>query len=537
MISSIKYRLAASSILIAGALLYVSSVRPMDIEDSLDDLFFDEPMFSAPITRAQVPPFEVVSLLDQFGLVSLLQEELFNKTYPLNRRDLLDYPLFIVPWRFDNCTYAGYQLFYNQMSNAYFSSDCNKISAYLGIGNQGFVEKLQEILEKVKSVAPDFDPEQAVDILALFQNFTVQERRLGIMFNIERRVDEWKLKFFFPFYLCERNHFVNDQLRKTLNRVLEPITGTPSLDEQQFFAEEYLINDRLGLGDFRFEFDKPVCCFPLFKARMGFFATIPTAFAVSTGIIGSNIQPPCIRPYLNLQDLLNNTDAILNVSESEASDFFIAALNNLSSMILDTNLGNYGHFGIGWVLKTRSWLCNFIKRPWAEHIKLKSRMSVELLLPAKERRYFVRTIDLNEFERRDFQNESQANSNYNFLVQTLTDRLFPMTAYAVVYPGIIFRSTSRGMYESDAFSCFVGTDMYVRTQECVTDVDCVNVCDLALEKAERPTAYQSKIIAGVAFKKQMCDKEWIFSINGDATVLSSGIGLDYMVTFNLDVNF
>lgn len=537
MVPNIYYTRVASKLLIATSLLGASFLRPMDIEDRLDDLFFDEPIFSAPVTRAQVPPFEVVSLLDQFGLVNLLKEELYLKTYPLNRRDLLDYPLFMIPWRYDTCTYVGYQLFYNQMSSAYFASECNKISAYLGIGNQGFIEKLQEILETIKSFAPDFDPEQAIDILALFQNFTVQERRLGMMFNIERRRDDWKFQMFFPFYLCERNHFVNDQLRKTLNRVLEPITGTPSLDEQQFFAEEFLINDRLGFGDFRFEFHKTVCCFPLFKARMGFYVTVPTAFAVSTGIIGSNIKAPVIRPYLNLQDLLNNTDALLDISETEASDYFISALNNLSAMILDTNLGNYGHFGLGWVFKTRSWLSNFVKRPWAQYIKMKSRISLELLLPAKERRFFIANVDPNEFERRNFQDESQANSNYNFLVQTLTDRLFPVQAEAQVYPGLIFRTTSRFMYETDKVSCFVGTDMYVRTEERVTDVDCVSDCGISLDKAERPTAYQSKVIAGVAFKKQTCDKEWIFSINGDATVITSGIGLDYMITFNLDVTF
>lgn len=537
MMPSIKTKVFTYCALIVSVVLCVQSSSAMEIEDSLDDFIFNEPMFATPTTRAPIPAPEVVSLLNQFGLVSLLQEELYNKTYPLNRRDLLDYPLFMFPWHYKYCKNVGYQLFYNQTTNTYFSSNCNKISAYIGIGNQGFIEKLQDVLDRIQSFAPDFDPEQAIDILALFQNFTVQERRTGMMFNIERKIDDWKLRFFFPFYLCERNHFVNDQLRKSIDSVLEPFSGTPSLDQQQIFAEEHLIDDRLGFGDFRFEFDRTVCCLPLFKARMGFYTTIPTAFAVATGIIGSNLQPPCIRPYLDLQDLLNNTDGILNLSESEASAFFMAALDNLSSMILDTNLGNYGHFGLGWIFKTRSWLCNFVKRPWAEHIKLKSRMSLEWLLPAKERRFFIRTNDLQEFERRDFSDDEQGNSNYNFLVKTLTDRLFPFTAQALVYPGIIFRSTSRGIYEADNFSCFVGSDTYVRTAERVTDVDCVTGCDLALDKAERPTAYQSKIIAGIAFRHVSCDKEWIFSINGDTTVLSNGIGLDYMLTFNFDVNF
>lgn len=527
---------------IISFLFCYSQLYAMSFEDSLDDLllnnqaFFDDNNSNA--LRAAPPLPEIVVLLNQFGLISLLEEELFEKSYTLNKRDLLDYPLFMFPWKHPGCKTMGYQFFYNQTSSMYFSADCSKISAYLAVSSNQFIEKLQAVLQEIRdSTNSDFNPDQAIEILTLMQHFTVQERRLGLMFNYEQKLDDWRFRFYFPFYLRERNHFVSDQVRAALNRIINPVFGSSSADEEEIFAEEHLIDDRLGLGDCRFEFDRTVCCFPTFKARMGFFTTVPTAFAFSKGLIGSDFEPPKVRPFLDIQALFDDDAGKAAIAQENAQEYLLAALDNLSAMLLDTSLGNNGHFGIGWLMKTKSCLSKFVSRPWAESIKLRSRLSLELLLPAIERRYFTRTNNLNDFTSRNFSDDSEGNDNYNFLVQKLTERLFPYTAPAKVFPGLIFRSTSRGVYESNDWSFFVGSDMYVRSPERITDVYCLDFCDIDIKNAQRPTTYQSKVLAGVAWRRCGCDKEWIYSFNADTTVLSSGIGLDFTLTFNIDVTF
>lgn len=525
-----------------------SSCFPMDelFEENFYDFYLNS---SLPSQSSQFRSIEnkgnVLVLLNQLGFIDLLQEDFFEKTFDLNKRDLLDYPLFMFPWKRD-CTTKGYQFFYNATGRMYFSSNCSNISAYLSTTSNGFAEKLQAFLEAVRdSAAPGFDPNQAIEILTLAEHFTVQERRLGIMFDGEHKRDDWLIRWFWPFYLRERNHFVTPEVQDAIENILNPIVGVASQEEQNIFAEDHLITDQLGFGDFRLEFDRTVCCFPDFEARLGFLITLPFALPIAKELIGRDLQPPKRRPLFDFQILLDNEDGVLDISEGEAKAFFLSALDNLSAMLLNTKLGNNGHVGFGPIFKTASCLAKLVNRPWAENIKMRSRMSLEFQLPAVEQRFFIPRNNKAQFESRDFTTTEQPawmiEDNYNFVVQTFTDRLFPFATDAIVYPGLIIRSTSRFIYEGEKWSCFLGSDMWIRTGESVTELHngCPSLsCSVVLDKAEHPLAYQSKILAGIARRYCGYDgKEWIVSVNGDTTVMSTGIGLDFMLAVNVDVTF
>ena len=79
---------------------------------------------------------------------------------------------------------------------------------------------------------------------------------------------------------------------------------------------------------------------------------------------------------------------------------------------------------------------------WARRFIMRSFISFEYLFPAVEWRSFRVPADLALFNARNLdetENMAVLNSNYAFLQQQLTDRLFPIAIQANVQPGFVFR--------------------------------------------------------------------------------------------------
>lgn len=527
-------------------LFSIFSLQGLDDNFSWDDPRIESLLNSGnfePKTRAAADPVTIIGLLEQFGVIDLLQENLYDKSYPLNWRYILDLPLFTFPWYHSRCKEKGYQFFFNGMPKMTFRNECDKISSYLAIAGNGFIEKLQTSLEEISAVHP-FNPEVALELLTLFEHFTVQDRSLGLMIDGEKKICNGVLRYFLPIYWHERNHFISNAVQKAINNILDPITGKPDPEASWAFAEQYLIADQLGIGDLRFEYDIPFTEGDTFKARTGFMLDLPIAFALGYGLLGSHFKPPKQRPVLDLEELFTIllSDANELATDTNASNFLIGALNNLSAILLNTATGNYGHIGLGVMARTRSTLTRFVKRPWAEPIYFHNRASIEYLLPGTEYRSFVPKNNASAFMSRNFGSDDPviAQQNLTFLEQTLTDRFFPPFIHAIVFPGFVLRMTSRTVYEGPVWGFFVGSDTWIRTKEHITSLEASDCLfnSLNIASAERPLAYQSKMFAGIMH--HYCtsgDIQWAFSLNYDTTVLRSGIGKDSTLTLNIDVNF
>ena len=529
------------------SLFFLFIFSPLCADDfSWDDVSVESLLDSTRFQQNTCPPSpsDILLLLSQFGIIDLLKENLYDKSYELNNRYILDLPLFTFPWYHSRCKEKGYQFFYNATNKMTFAKECDKISSYLAIAGNDFIEKLQTSLEEISSIYPVFKPEVALELLTLFEHFTVQDRSLGIMIDGEKKINDGRLRWFLPIYWHIRNHFVSHAVEKAISNIMDPIAGKQDPDAAWFFAEQYLIEDQLGFGDLRFEYDVPFMDSDTFKARIGLMIDLPIAFPLGYGLLGSNFTPPKCRPILDLQKLFTllicDTGDITNAPE--ATDFLYQALNNLSAILLNSATGNNGHIGLGIMWRTKSALTRFVPRPWAEPIYFQSRMSVEYLLPGTEYRAFVQKNNSSAFESRNFESADPniAGQNLLFLEQTLTDRLFPPFIHATVFPGFVIRSTSRAVYEGPVWGFFVGSDTWIKTKEHITSLETSDCFfnSLNIANAERPVAYQSKMFAGIVHRYCMSpDSEWAFSVNYDATVIRSGIGKDTTLTFNIDINF
>lgn len=533
--------------------IHASDASIDTIDSQLDLLLeeFDEEAFLADqATQSKAcptSPEEIASLAVQVGLDQLLRENFYLKTYPLNARSLLTLPIFL-PLRNPASCYGwtvGSHLFWNQTDAMFFTRKSSALCSYLGINEPTLLDKLSSI-EIIQSLG--IKPEK---ILPLFKNMTINERRLGFMLHAQRQYERLGVRIMAPIYYFERNLFCTEQEKTAIERAL----GQTTDEEQMEFAKKHLICDKIGLGDTRVVLDYKLCPEALVNSTLGLFFTVPTAFPFASGLLGSSFNKTCKPPVLNFMQLFDlvacEGEQGIEKAKKIGENFVLGALDNFSAVVLNRPLGNYGHFGIGGQYTSETPLHVFIKRPWAEHVTMKSRISLEYFLPAMEKRFFIECNKAADFtavglDRSKQQILDQINSDpayaarvLAFLEKELTEKFYPFPFKAKVWPGVAFQWTSKIFYEANKWGLYAGTDTWARTGEKIT---CLNTNknspkNLAITKAQQKFNYQTKVLGGLFYKMARSNKDITLSLNADNTIISSGIGQDFTVSLNLEFNF
>ncbi|MFC1841769.1 hypothetical protein ACFLYA_01735, partial [Candidatus Dependentiae bacterium] len=482
-------------------------------------------------------PYDIVTLLIGIGADKILQEDIFLRTNPLNKRSLLDNALFLTDknYCYGNWIF-GASLFYDQTTRMYYSRNSSKIACYLDLTKQTLMDLIREKEDIIKGLFPDFEFDKIVRGVSVIKCAATQERRAGIFFNFMGELKRINFKFQLPFYYLERNFFLTERERKAIENEF----GKSDPKEAFKFARRHLISDRIGFGDLRFSFDFPVSsCRREMSIRAGMFGTIPTAFAFKKGLYGREFKPITCRPKISFEQLF---ELAANGKGDEAfeiaQDFFLKALDGLSSMLINTDLGNERHFGLGGLLDIQVPLCYMLKRYWAEKTYIKNRISLEYLFPARECRWFIEKYDPSIFDR-DYDDEFKAKENLAFLERMFVDKFFPYVYETKVSPGFVFWWVSKLAYETERWGLDLGWDVWVRTREKFSDI-CApanQLCLLDVEKSRRPWAYQWNILGSLFFKVKRCESDLYISLNGEKTISSRGIGKPFKVTLGFERNF
>lgn len=515
-----------------------------DFSDFDEDAFLSEQ--EADQSRAcPTPPAPIAALAVQLGLDQLLQENFYLGTYPLNARSLLTLPIFL-PLRDPAACYGwtvGSHLFWNQTSSMFFTRKSSALCSYLGINEPGLLDKLSAItIIESLGVKPE-------KILPLFKNMTINERRLGFMLHAQRQYERLGVRITTPVYYFERNFFLTEQEKTAIEDALGQTTDA----EQMEFARKHLICDKIGLGDTRVVVDYKICPDALINSAAGLFFTVPTAVPFASGLLGSSFNKDCKPPVLNFVQLFDlvvcEGEQGIEKAQKIGENFVLGALDTFSAVVLNRPLGNYGHFGIGGQYTSQTPLHLFVKRAWAEQVVFKSRISLEYFLPAMEKRFFIQCNKAADFaamglNRPKEQILAQINSDpayaqqvLAFLEKELTEKFYPFPFQAKVWPGVAFQWTSKACYEANKWGIYLGTDTWARTGEKITHVKNQNVPNLTVSKAQQHFNYQSKMFGGLYYKMARKNKDITLSLNADDTVISSGIGQDFTVSLNLEINF
>ncbi|MDR3551346.1 MAG: hypothetical protein P4L31_08075, partial [Candidatus Babeliales bacterium] len=428
-------------------------------DDSEIDLM---PALSQDQMLKSLSPAEIVPLLNDLSIIDLLKHNIYCRTNRINSRSLLDYSVFLDPkMKYDYRWVTNAHVFYNQTSRVNFTSDSTNISSYLGICNPDLLADINTAFKQVVNLGlcgTDLDP---LAVIPLFKFFTAQERRAGAMLHAARDFNSCRLSMWIPLYYLERNLFATEVEREAIEASL----GALTVDEQQHFQKKHLISDKFGFGDSRLEVDFNVSKTDDSLTQIGLQLTVPTAFAIASGLEGSTFHRCCERPLFDFELLINRACGDSDQAKAESlayiTDFMTGALDQLAANLLDNPLGNGGHFGLGADFLSTCALSHFVNRPWAQKINLFTKLSVEYLLPCRENRYFINQVNIDEFNSRDFSSTDPAiaASNLAFLNIQMVDRLYPYVLPTLVFPGVVVHWIGKSCYEAKNWGGALGVDL------------------------------------------------------------------------------
>lgn len=492
--------------------------------------------------------------LIESGVIPLLQEPFFARSNNINSRSLLDYPEFL-PFRHDQDKkgFMAYA-FYNQTSRCHFTKDSTNICSYLAITEPGFMEALKNILDTISTLKPELDPNKLLNILGLFTPFTVQERRLGLMFCGKQKFRHWHGQIFVPLYYLERNHFVDDATRIELENAVAELTGVPvsqvDQQEQTKFQDAHFISDKLGIGDTRFMIDHPVIKRVNWTMRVGGLMTIPTAIALTKGLKGTSFCRITNPQPLDICGLISTavSNPETSLATTQAMQWGLSALDNVNAILLDSPLGNNGHLELGVYTKNKFPVSRYLDTRWCRDFVWRNFTALQYQLPAWETRSFIIPVDYKAFAQQNFDPSGSdtevqviGQQNYNFIIDQLNARLFPIALRAKVHPSFILRMCSNLCYEKPSGGFTLGTDTWIRAGEYITKIQApcgiLSQVDKTRCFAQAPFAFQSKIYGSAFFKRKKENRVWAVGIAGDYTYWTIGIGKDFSLMLLADVTF
>lgn len=545
-----------------------------ELNDPVTDAFLSNTEFQ---TKRAIDPADVVQLLvGTFNAPCLLENNLYIYTYPLNKKSIIDVPAFF-PYRdYSRKSTFGLSFFFNQTWRMFFTQHCDGIQSYLAVCNPTLLQRLSDCADCAKAVFPQFAI-NPMTIFPLFRNIAVQDRQVGMMLHGDKQFEHLHLHLHVPVIYQERNYYMTqderDCIEAAFNEVLVPPTGqeetshahgahciNQSCSDNQHhvgmhtnkdnpidmaFVQDHLVGDRFGIGDTRIHLDWELIKRYYYSLALGVVATVPTAFAFKKGLFGASYENNCIPKDFsisNIIDMAQSGNATAATAMGQA--FALGALDQLSHNLLDTSLGYGKHLGLGVSYNTMGRLSFIIKRPWAHRIKMRSRMILQYYFPATEVRSFVENKNSADYAASNFDLDRvavdpvYAQEKLDFINEKFIQELYPFKLRTMVYPGIIFQSTSGYYFEARSWKVQLVNDFWAKMQESFGTI-CVlpGTPRLAVSCAKRPGAYQSRIGGLVAYSIPGVSSTWTISFYGDKTYWAEGIGKDFNIVFNVECNF
>lgn len=565
----IAYGILLTLISISTPLLAHQNARLLDsFEDDQEEWILLESLdnHAMSTTRNTIPVKSILGLIEDAGGFALLDQDFYLRTNPFVERNILDLPL----WEMHSCQepekwIVGGQLFWSKMDRSVFTCKSTNIDCYLDLQQKTLFNALDNLRPKLKDlfplaslIDPLSDTSNFDAILKLFRNFTAEQRRIGLMMHLWRQWERAELRALLPLYYVERNFIASPEEQSAI----EAQFGTLSPDEAKMFEKNHGISDKVGFGDLRLEANFVPYDTDTFALRAGGFVTIPMAVAFSTGIRGTSFRDCLEQPTLDLQTLFDLAvqdgdliDPTVSSSEQTAfkdeligdicknkNGFLLGALDRLNAVLIETHLGNRGHFGIGGIIRSKTSLRSLLDDyEWTERINWNNRLSVEYLAPSDETRFYIKRNSIEDFTSRDFNSDDEAvqDANLAFIEQEIVDKFYPYAIKTRVKPGPILRWFSRWCVNGDVWDFTIGSDIWIQPGESITlkCVDSTLYQKLDICNAKNGLAYQFKSVASLGFKILRPTYAFFFNINSEGTSWNKNIGDDWAVSINLEANF
>jgi hypothetical protein len=536
-----------------------SSAEQDDCDTLFDPTLHQIPQLpDAPLPGQECPEFDAISILSLItidpadptvlpviNVPHILKHNIYlHTTGPVTRRSLLDEPALQL-YCFDN-DYISLTVepFFNYTPLVYFTKNSPYIRSYIDLTNQNIINELARAKFNIGELIGQEIDIDVPGLLGLFHFIKLRQYRTGAMLGFCKQYPKFNISFFLPlYYLVEHFHLTQEEIERIENNSFfqtdEPAVASCTDGIAEEFGYQHLVSDRFGFGDSRFIASLNIYESSCSELWLGLQVTAPTARTLASGILGATFKPCAPAPQFNIKKLFNLAFCFNEgspqkihgepVVQQMINSFLIGTLDRLSTILINTPLGNGHHWGFGPQLDFRYQFSDC----WSAH----TYAVVEGFSTHTERRFFLVRKDPEEFDR-NYRIESEAEENLSFLNTQIINTFFPVGVCIGVHPGQIIKLRQSFMYDTAHWHACLGFDYWRQGREYLSATR-LEYTELAIEKGLRPTAQQGKIFGALGYYSVAHHHcfAWNVQLKFDATVFNSGIGADYTFGISVGLDF
>ncbi len=550
-LSSLTYSFILYATLLLPIHLHTES---LDFEDDFELLIKDFSPEDLTVLRScssgEAAAWNTIFSYDNGAIAKTLDPSFYLQTELPRTRNLINYP----EWQL--CTYQNIDtkdqftihFFYNQTSRKNFTKsendiDGTNINSYINIKNGTFLSLLEATLKSPFIPPSALAPLANLNFPLAFYNLSnahLEERRLGTMLHFYHEINQ---KTYFeakiPFLWMIKNLQLPQKDKQSIQDQFSAYLHTDfdSFDENAL-ARQHIVFDALGFGTMELSLCNRFFERSNWHIEGGAFVFLPTDFAVAKGLYGTYIEPKDQQPILQFCELVNDLNSVPSISpdfNTIMSNYFYAAINQLSSALLQCPLGYY-----------RTLACGLKLSPyWKPHENLEFHglYTIEFLMPYSQKRFFTpknkgefSQIYLNMPGSTDQENDAKL----DFFQARLTELLFPRVFETKLFPGIIINSTSSVHKSYKLWDFVLGYNCWIQSGEQFITVslpDHLKLEDFDLDKSIAQDAYMVKLFGKVHHDVKLARHIMSLTLWADAAIISNTVGNDFTLGVTFDTKF
>ena len=450
-------------------------------------------------------------------------------------------PIFQFPRYEFGKNFSGWVI-YNQTYKGHLWKDKKTIEHVFNLGQENLIELIDEAQGIING--QDVAAIDVPEILSLFKPIKAQEHKLAFMMQYARSFNSFKFACNLPFVYQLNTFFLTNAERKA-------IENTPFYDPSTaiHFATHHLISDKFGIGDMQISLEKLLKEGKSYSIFGGVDITLPTAFAFKKGLVGTYFDKRKQRPSLDIhEDLLspyfdssNGQPERKGVFLANAESFLLKAVDRMTTIFIENELGSDGHLGVGTFIRST---INLLP-----HVRLTTKTKFDVPLPRNEWRFIRKPITTQEIQNilnLPHLTVPESSVKISLLNDKILQNLFPQSYKTQVFPGIIAQTTLKISHQGNLWcDCdeegiweqFIGVDTWYQAKEkfIKIDVPASEQTLLDIASAQRGYALQSTFFLGV--EKNRKDSNWNLGFVASYGALSYGIGSDITLAFTLSREF
>ena len=458
-----------------------------DIDMDLMDLDLDIDLDKLPPKNSRAP----ITDLTAFGLGGLLRqikldEPLWSSTKPEKGRDIL----YLMPSKITAIEYGGgsCNFFFNMTPKMYLTG-----SNLLNIEQVDPVQLGARIPMGLTT-----NPEQVGSLLPFIKKITIQERKVGPFFQTGFTKNAFTLQFHTSLQLGERNFWLNRHDLEEVKALNQLIFG-----DDQSYDESQLYRIRVGMGDTRVKIGLNALNAKKIQTDVGLECIIPTSRSSK-----KTIPEP-------LDDAQLNDDVTI-------FNHVVNSLLHVRDYLLTPEIGNGGHFGLGFYLESKIDLFKNLA-------ELITRVSFDKFFEADEQRLMLqkKTLTYVDLENTPPGNHAEAQRR---VIGFAKQYLIPQPYRVSIEPGGIFNGIMILHIPYKKWDIRYGYDFYFQQAERFKQVHAPSgtVQLLDSNKARVGSVIQHKISSETTYRiKNFNNINLDVGFGGDTTISAYNIGKDW----------